>query len=62
MPVTSAICDMVTESSPCSATSAAVVSRIASCTAARCVSMVWFHSLGTCLIYGMTGSKTEWLQ
>jgi hypothetical protein len=24
--------------------------------------MVWFHSLGTCLIYGMTGSKTECLQ
>jgi hypothetical protein len=24
--------------------------------------MVWFHSLGTCLIYGMTGSKTDWLQ
>jgi len=47
MPVRSAICDIVTDAGPCSATSAAVVSRVASRTARRCASIVSFHSLGT---------------
>ena len=51
MPAFSAICDMVTDVSPCSATSAQVVSRIASRTAARCASIVSFHSLGTATVY-----------
>ena len=54
MPVLSAICDIETESSPCSATSSAVVSRMASRTAARCAWMVSFHSLGTHLVYDAT--------
>jgi hypothetical protein len=54
MPVHSAICDIVTDNSPCSATSAAVVSRMASRTAARCAWMVSFHSLGTHVVYGAT--------
>src|SRR5215207_502342 len=51
MPVLSAICDIVTERSPCSATSAAVVSRVASRTARRCASIVSFHSFGTTQSY-----------
>src|SRR3712207_2867213 len=47
MPVCSAICDIVTDSNPCSATSAAVVSRIASRTSRRCASIVSVHSFGT---------------
>jgi hypothetical protein len=54
MPVLSAICDIVTDSSPCSATSAAVVSRMASRTAARCAWIVSFHSLGTHVVYATT--------
>jgi hypothetical protein len=46
MPVSSATCDMVTDSSPCFSTSEAVVSRVASRTARRCVSIVLLHSLG----------------
>jgi hypothetical protein len=46
MPVSSAICDIVTDRSPCSASSAAVVSRIASRTAARCALIVSFYSFG----------------
>ncbi|MQA96025.1 MAG: ABC transporter substrate-binding protein [Streptosporangiales bacterium] len=38
---------MDTDRSPCSATRAAVVSRIAVRTSRRCVSIVRFHSLGT---------------
>ncbi|GLY40445.1 hypothetical protein Amsp01_064680 [Amycolatopsis sp. NBRC 101858] len=33
--------------SPCSATRSAVASRVASCTASRCASIVSFHSFGT---------------
>src|SRR3990170_9033767 len=51
MPVSSAICDIVTDVSPCSATSAAVVSRIAPRTARRCASIVSFHSLGITPLY-----------
>ncbi len=47
IPVAWAICDIVTDASPCSATSAAVASRIAACTALRCSSIVSFHSFGT---------------
>src|SRR5262245_47277683 len=43
---------MVTDSRPYSATSPAVVSRIASCTSRRCDSIVSFHSLGTMSAYG----------
>jgi hypothetical protein len=50
----SAICDIVTDSRPCLLTSAAVVSRIASRTAARCAWMVSSHSLGTPPVYVMT--------
>jgi len=52
MPVFSAICDIVTAASPCSATSSAVVSKIAACTSRRCVSMVSVHSFGTAAVYG----------
>src|SRR5215210_4515803 len=51
MPVFLAICDIVADRSPCSATSAAVVSRIASRTAARCASIVSFHRFGTTPVY-----------
>src|SRR5215212_5298506 len=51
MPVFLAICDIVADRSPCSATSAAVVSRIASQTAARCASIVSFHRFGTTSVY-----------
>src|SRR5712691_441812 len=47
MPVSSATWDMVTERRPCSTTSAAVVSRIASRTSRRCASTVSFQSFGT---------------
>jgi hypothetical protein len=47
LPVSAAIWDIVTAASPCSATSAAVVSRVASRTARRCAWMVSSHSLGT---------------
>ena len=51
MPVFSAICDIVTDVSPCSVTSAQVVSRIASRTAWRCASIVSFHRFGTTPVY-----------
>jgi len=54
MPVFSAICDIVTDSGPCSVTSAHVVSRVASITARRCASIVSFHSFGTTAVYGTT--------
>jgi hypothetical protein len=57
MPVFSAIRDIVTDSSPFSVTSSAVVSRIASRTAARCASIVSFHSLGTTPVYTTTLPK-----
>jgi hypothetical protein len=57
MPVFSAICDIVTDSSPFSVTSSAVVSRIASRTARRCASIVSFHSLGTTPVYMTTISR-----
>jgi hypothetical protein len=40
---------MVTDASPCSWTSAAVVSRVASWTARRCSSIVSVHGFGTSL-------------
>src|SRR5712691_7733895 len=51
MPVSAAIRDIVTDASPCSATSAAVVSSVASCTARRCSSIVSVHSFGTTPAY-----------
>ncbi len=51
MPVCSAICDIVTDRSPCSATRAAAVSMIAPRTSRRCAAMVWFHSFGTSRVY-----------
>ena len=59
MPVSSAICDIVTDVSPYSTTRAAVVSRIASRTARRCASMVSFHSFGTTTVYMMTIVETS---
>src|SRR5258708_5328939 len=53
MPVSSAICDMVTDRSPCLATSAAVVSRRASRTSRRWASLVSFQSFGTVPLYAM---------
>ena len=47
IPAAAAICDIVTAASPCSRTSAAVVSRVASWTARRCSSIVSVHSFGT---------------
>ncbi|MBB5781811.1 hypothetical protein [Nonomuraea jabiensis] len=47
MPTFSAIRVIVTDIKPCSVTSAHVVSRIASRTVWRCVSIVSFHSFGT---------------
>jgi hypothetical protein len=52
--VSAAICDIVTDASPCSATSAAVVSTAASRTARRCASTVSSHSLGTSAVYMVT--------
>ncbi len=52
IPESLAIRDIVTEVNPCSATRAAVVSRTAARTAARCASIVSFHSLGTPSGYG----------
>src|SRR5262245_1708029 len=54
MPVSFAICDIVTDASPCWPTSATVVSRVASRTAARCASIVSVHSLGMRLMYTVT--------
>jgi hypothetical protein len=54
MPVSSAICDIVTDSRPCSATSAAVVSTMASRTSRRCASIVSVHSFGTAPVYETT--------
>src|SRR6266498_1725562 len=51
IPVFSAISDIVTDASPCSPTSAAVVSRIASFTSRRCVSIVSVQSFGTREVY-----------
>ena len=47
MPVSSAICDIVTAVRPCSPTSATVVSRIASRTSRRWAAIVSRHSFGT---------------
>ena len=47
MPAAAAICDIVTAARPCSRTSAAVVSKVASWTARRCSSIVSVHSFGT---------------
>src|SRR5215207_8187813 len=52
MPLSSAICDIVTDSNPCSPTSAVAVSRIASWTSRRCSFSVSFQSFGTGLVYG----------
>ena len=52
--VCSAIWDIVTDASPCWATRAAVVSRVASRTARRCASIVSSHSLGTPPLYATT--------
>ena len=52
--VCSAVWDIVTDASPCSATRAAVVSRVASRTARRCASIVSSHSLGTTPLYATT--------
>ncbi len=60
MPVSSAICDIVTASSPCSATSVAVVSRMASRTSRRCVSIVSVHSFGMMRVYATTRAETPW--
>src|SRR5438093_11325863 len=60
MPVCSAICDIVTPRSPCSATSAAVVSRMASRTSRRCVSIVSVHSFGMVGVYATTPAETLW--
>src|SRR5215203_1531260 len=57
MPVSLAIRDIVTESGPCSATSAAVASSVASCTARRCASIVSFHNLGITPVYTTAPSK-----
>ena len=46
MPVSKAICAIVTDRSPCSASSAVVVSRIASRTSRQYASIVSFHSFG----------------
>jgi hypothetical protein len=54
MPAATAICDIVTDASPCSRTSAAVVSRVASWTARRCSSSVSVHNFGTSREYTMT--------
>ena len=62
MPVSSAICDIVTERSPCSATSAQAVSRIASRTARRCASIVSFHSFGTTTVYTLAYITTMSIQ
>src|SRR5260370_8644945 len=58
MPVFSAICDIVTARSPCSATSPAVVPRIASRTSRRCASIVSFHSFGTSPLYATAPVET----
>jgi hypothetical protein len=50
-PVSSAICDIVSDRSPCSATSAAVVLRVASRTVRRCASIDSLHSFGTIPVY-----------
>src|SRR5262245_26276767 len=52
MPVSSAICDIVTERSPFSVTRVAVVETIASRTSRRCSSIVSVQSLGTSEVYG----------
>lgn len=51
IPLSSAILDIVTERSPCSVTSTAVVSNTVSRTARRCSSMVSFQSFGTASAY-----------
>jgi hypothetical protein len=58
MPVSSAICDIVTDRSPCSATSAAVVCRIASRTSRRCASIISFHGFGIIPVYVESGVET----
>jgi hypothetical protein len=57
MPVFSAIRDIVTDRRPFWVTRSAVVSKIASRTAARCASIVSFHSLGTTPVYTTTLPK-----
>src|SRR5262245_42766048 len=54
MPVSLAICDIVTDASPCWPTSATVASSVASRTAARCASIVSVHSLGMRPMYTVT--------
>lgn len=54
MPVSSAIRDIVTDASPCSSASAAVVSMTAARTLRRCASIVSFHSFGTTAVYTTT--------
>lgn len=58
MPVSSAIRDIVTDRRPCSATSEAVASRVASRTARRCASIDLFQSFGTNLGYVSTEVAT----
>lgn len=57
MPVSSAICDIVTDRSPCSPTSAAVTSRMASRTSRRWVSIVSVQSFGTLIVYATALSR-----
>src|SRR5215471_17243876 len=57
IPAAAAICDIVTEASPCSRTSAAVASRVASLTVRRCSSIVSVHSFGTYQGYMLLISK-----
>jgi len=59
-PVSSAICDIVTDSGPCSVAKDAVVSRMASRTSRRCASIVLSHSFGMPPAYMTTGrSQTD---
>src|SRR5213593_2167519 len=57
MPVSSAICDIVTDSSPRLATSAAAVSNVASRTSRRCVSIVSVQSFGITELYATAVSR-----
>lgn len=59
MPVSFAICDIVTDASPCPATRDAVASSVAACTARRCASIVLFQSFGTTPVYVVTTSRHD---
>ncbi len=61
MPVSSAICDMVTERRPCCATSAAVISSMASRTPRRWASMVWCQSLGITPGYATLSAEARYI-